>query len=162
MLDKNVPRRRIGPVKAGSGAAWKETAHQLRHSSAAVMFVCAGLGSAVLPFRRNTTAAGFGFVISGGTSKGKTFVTCFVQSLIGHPDRLLPFRVTEASLEEIAQAYRHMPLVLDEPKSTHGSHRGAVQHLAYLLESGEPALRHSSWQASNDQVSDARRINWDK
>jgi hypothetical protein len=152
MLDKDVPRRRIELAQAGTGRAWRETAHQLRHSSATVMLGCAGLSSAALPFRRNTSAAGYGFVISGGTSKGKTFVTRFAQSLIGHPDRLLTFRATGAGLEEMAQTYRHMPLVLDEPKSTHRGHRDAVQHIAYLLESGEPALRHSLWQGSPERI----------
>ena len=116
------------------------------------MLVCAALGSAALPFRRETSAAGYGFVASGASSAAIIFVTRCVQSLIGHPNRLQPFRASEAGLEEIAQAYRHMPLVLDEPKNTRGGHRGAVQHIAYLVENGEPAILHSAWQGAPTRI----------
>jgi hypothetical protein len=110
------------------------------------------LSSAALPFRRDTSAAGYSFVISGPTSKGKTFVTRFVKSLIGHPNRLLPFRASEPGLEEVTQAHRHVPLVLDEPKSTRGNNRGAVQQIAYLSENGEMAIIHSSRQGSPTRI----------
>jgi hypothetical protein len=141
MLDPNKDVRCIPLGKAGSGPAWRETASHLGHSSAAVMLVCAALGSAALPFRRETSAAGYGFVISGATSEAITFVTRCVQSLIGHPDCLLPLRATEAgSLVETAKDYRNIPLVLDVLESKHGGHRGAMQRIANLLESGGSAI----------------------
>jgi Domain of unknown function (DUF927) len=141
-----------GPVQTGSAEVWSGCMWRLRHSSAVVAAVCAGLSSPLLPFRRGASAAGLAIAFTGMTTLGKTYATRAAKTVIGHPLHLLPFRASEAGLEWIAQVYRHLPLVLDEPKSTRAGHREAASHVAYLVEGGASAILHPSWQETRSRI----------
>jgi hypothetical protein len=153
LLNPAVPYRpEASPARAGSAVRAKGALLKARHSSAAVAGTCAAMSAVCLPFRLGRAVAGYAVVFSGPTSTGKTWTTRVATSVVSDPSRLLPFRASEAGLEETAQAHRHIPLVLDEPKSTRTGHGEVAKHLAYLIEGGAPALLHSTRQPTRLRI----------